>query len=263
MFIVFLLALLLGLCSCEQNNLSPTFQDLPVVEGYLKEGESISFKISRQVATDVSANYSPDNLSALNPELTEDDTAIRLTAKGGGVYEASQLVQAGKAYKLSFRYNQKLVTANTTIPTKPENYKQSVASIKAFTFGGGAGGGIPDFPDPVKLTWDNPNNSYYVVVIENTEATPEAINTGNSSPPARIFRNQPTQGNSYEIRVMQFNYYGKHNLKLYHINPDYAVLYSSGGSTSQNLFSPATNINNGVGIFTGMAGKVLELSVTK
>jgi hypothetical protein len=54
---------------------------------------------------------------------------------------------------------------------------------------------------------------------------------------------------------------GKHNLKLYHINPDYAVLYSSGGSTSQNLFTPTSNIT--IGIFTGMAGKVLELSVTK
>jgi hypothetical protein len=99
-------------------------------------------------------------------------------------------------------------------------------------------------------------------VIENIESNPEAINEGTETP-ARIFRNQPTQSNSYEIRAMLFNYYGKHHLKLYHINPDYAVLYDTGSNSSQNLFSPATNISNGVGIFTGMAGKTLGLAVTK
>ena len=262
MRILYIIALLLGVSACNKSAIAPTFQDLPVVEGYLEEGSPISIKISRQVALDENAAYASDHIAALNPTLYADDVLIPLTLAGEGIYTSPQLVQAGKAYKLSFTYNQKLVTAQTVIPITPQNYAQSVTSIQAPTFGGSIGT-MPTMPDPVKLTWDNADNSYYVVVIENVETDPTAINTGNGSPPARVFRNQPTQNNSYEIRVMQFNYYGKHHIKLYHLNPDYAVLYSTGSTTSQNLFTPTTSITNGVGIFTGVAGKVLELTVTQ
>lgn len=262
MRILFIVTFLFSLSACDKSAIAPTFQDLPIIEGYLEEGLPISIKISRQVALDESAVYSNDNMTALNPALYEEDVLIPLTSAGEGIYTSPQLVQAGKTYKLSFTYNQKLVTAQTVIPVTPQNYTQSVTSIKAFSFSSG-GSGMPTIPDPLKLTWDNTDNSYYVVLIENVETAPEAINTGNESPPARIFRNQPTQNNSYEIRVMQFNYYGKHHIKLYHLNPDYAALYSTGSNTSQNLFTPTTSITNGVGIFTGVAGKVLELAVTK
>lgn len=262
MFIIFLIAFLLGLCSCEQNSLTPTFQDLPVVEGYLKAGETITFKISRQVATDASATHSQDNLDALNPLLQEGETTLPVLAQGNGVYTSSRTVEEGKTYTLSFTYNQKTVRAKTLVPSIPQNYRQSVTEIKGFSFGN-TGGGFPTIPDPIKLTWDNTQNEYYVVVAENVETNPEAINSGQSELPARIFRNQPTQANNYEIRAMQFSYYGKHHLKLYHINSDYAVLYGNGGNTSQNLFTPTSSIEHGVGIFTGMAGKVLELRVTK
>ena len=122
----------------------------------------------------------------------------------------------------------------------------------------------PAMPDPVKLTWTNGDNSYYMVVIENMETAPIAINDyGDKLPPGRFFRNAPTQTNQYEIQSMQFQYYGRHRLILYHLNADYAALYNDTGNSSQNLTNPTTNIENGLGIFTGINADTLLLNVIK
>jgi len=160
-----------------------------------------------------------------------------------------------------------LVTSSTDLPTKPVNYTQSVTVIKvpSMDFSGGfPSGGPPTMPDPVKLGWTNNDEGYYMVVIENTEKTPVPIyDFGNKVVPGRFFRNEPTQSNQYEIPSMNFQYYGKHRLILYHLNPEYAELYKDNGNSSQNLTNPATNVKNGLGIFTGLNADTLMLNVVK
>jgi hypothetical protein len=91
-----------------------------------------------------------------------------------------------------------------------------------------------------------------------------AINDfGGETPPGRFFRNEPTQSNQYEIQFMNFQYLGKHRLILYHLNADYSELYKDNGNSSQNLTNPITNIENGLGIFTGLNADTLLLNVIK
>jgi hypothetical protein len=52
-------------------------------------------------------------------------------------------------------------------------------------------------------------------------------------------------------------------LILYHLNADYAALYNDTGNSSQNLTNPTTNIENGLGIFTGINADTLLLNVIK
>jgi hypothetical protein len=52
-----------------------------------------------------------------------------------------------------------------------------------------------------------------------------------------------------------------HNVILMHVNPDYAALYRSSGSTSQNISTPPTSITNGLGVFTGVNADTLKFEV--
>jgi hypothetical protein len=62
---------------------------------------------------------------------------------------------------------------------------------------------------------------------------------------------------------MDFQYYGTHRIILYHVLPDYATLYDSNSTSSQNLSNPSTSILNGYGIFTGLNSDTLFVEVTE
>jgi hypothetical protein len=86
---------------------------------------------------------------------------------------------------------------------------------------------------------------------------------GGNANAARQFRSSPAQNNSTELAGPNFGYYGRYDVILYRINAEYASLYSENGSSSINLSQPYTNVNNGLGIFTGLAADTLRITVTK
>lgn len=264
---VFVILLVLILQSCKtDNNLTSIYEDIPVIESYLNVGDTVRVKISRQVPfSEDNTAYSNENIDSLSLFITLNSRKYKLSSIGNGIYQSKEavlIVEKDQELSLEFMFNKNLISANTNIPSTPENYKQSVTSIKAVAQGGGSFSG--SMPDPIELTWDNLDNSNYILVIENMETSPVLINDDNEkAPPARLFRSTPTTSNSIDLQVRRFNYYGKHRLILYHLNPDYASLYDSKGSSSQNLTNPSTNISNGLGIFTGVNSDTLYLNVVK
>ncbi|MBA4410270.1 MAG: DUF4249 family protein [Bacteroidota bacterium] len=264
--LIFGISLMLTLTSCETEEAQLAFNDIPVVESYLIQTKPVSVKLSRKTPYDFNVALSDENLDLLQVKILYNDQIRLIPSVGKGEYkDATFFPQEGVKYKLEFKFNNQTVSSSTEILSKPVNYKQSVTTIKML--------GIdfstrpptrPEMPDPVKLSWANNDNSYYMVVIENTETAPLAINDyGDREPPGRFFRNAPTQTNQYEIQAMRFQYYGKHRLILYHLNADYAALYNDTGNSSQNLTNPATNIENGLGIFTGINADTLFLNVLR
>jgi hypothetical protein len=247
---------------CDQSDNNPEFDDQPVVEAYLRNGDSINVKISREVPFAEDYSLSDDDINNLTVNVKYNDSFYRLASAGGGVYMNNNLrVKEGELYELLFEFNGKSVTAYTTIPSKPKNFAQSASSLEIEQ---PSGGPPSSMPAPLELTWDNPDASYYLVVVENMEKNPTAIrefDTG--SPPPNRFRNQPIQTNKYDIQSMSFWYYGTYRLILFHLNPDYASLYDQKGTSSQNLSNPSTGIQNGLGIFTGINSDTLYLEVTK
>lgn len=252
--------------SCDTEETLLAFNDIPVVESYLITTRPVSIQITRKTPYDANIALSDDNLDLLQVKVLYNDQIRLIPSVGNGEYKDLAFIpQEGVKYKLEFEFNNQTVSSSTEILSKPENFKQSVTQIKM--------PGIdfstrpptrPAMPDPVKLTWTNGDNSYYMVVIENMETAPTAINDyGDKLPPGRFFRNAPTQTNQYEIQSMQFQYYGRHRLILYHLNADYAALYNDTGNSSQNLTNPTTNIENGLGIFTGINADTLLVNVIK
>lgn len=264
--LIFGINLILTLNSCDTEEAQLAFSDISVVESYLIQTKPVSVKIARKTPYDYNVALSDENLDLLQVKILFDDQIRIIPSVGNGEYKDDTFIpQEGVKYKLEFEFNNQTVSSSTEILSKPVNFKQSVTQINMQ--------GIdfstrpptrPAMPDPVKLTWTNDDNSYYMVVIENMESAPTAINDyGDREPPGRFFRNAPTQTNQYEIQSMHFQYYGRHRLILYHLNADYAALYNDTGNSSQNLTNPTTNIENGLGIFTGINADTLLVNVIR
>jgi hypothetical protein len=242
------------------------FTDTPIIESYLLPGNYLSLQVTRQIPFSSEVTYSSDNIDSLNIRVTHNDMTYVLTPIGDGKYtDNSIVIKEGDTYDLSFAYNSRTVSAYSQIPEKPNNYAQSALSIsvnRMSTVSGFPTGGPGMMPEPITLTWDNKDESYYIVVIENMEATLDPIRDfGDAAPPGNIFKKPPTTSSGLQLRPQEFQYFGKHRLILYHVLPDYASLYSDKSTSSQNLTNPSTSIMNGYGIFTGLNSDTLFFNV--
>jgi len=253
------------LASCEKNY--QPFTDTPIIESYLSPGAHPVIKIYRQIPFESDVTYSSDNIDSLAVTLKYNDKTTLLKPVGDSCYSDTSLsIEENTKYTLSFEFNSRNVSAYTSVPAKPVDYTQSVTGISlqkmdsTFTPGGSF-----EMPDPVKLTWKNDDTSYYIVVVENMETTLDPVRDfGTTTAPPNMFRERPTTASGLELRPMEFRYFGKHRIILFHVQPDYASLYDNNNtSSSQNLTNPSTSITNGYGIFTGLNSDTLYLEVTK
>lgn len=260
---VFFLVTVLASCKKETQE----FTDSPVIEAYLETGKPMSVKITRQIPFSDGVTYSDDDVNNLFVNVTYNNTLHLLKPIGSGQYvDSTLIVTEGAYFNLGFAFNKKQVTAYTSIPLKPQNITQSVTTYSLTKFVAGSGpptGGFTQ-PDPVKITWTNTDNSYYLVIVENIETTLDPIRDfGNNTPPGNRFKKTPTTSADIEIRAQEFQYYGTHRIIIFHVLPDYATLYNTTSSSSQNLTNPSTSITNGYGIFTGLNSDTVFVEVVQ
>jgi hypothetical protein len=255
-----------GLICCTKS-VNSDFTDSPIVESYLNPGDHPVIKIRRQTPFSSEVNYSADDINNLSIKITNNSITKNLIPFGDGLYiDSSIIIKEGERYDISFLYNSKTVSAYTNIPSKPKQFEQSATSITIpqMDFSGGFPTTRPTMPEPVSLTWENEDASYYIVLIENMETTLTPIyDFGDAEPPGNRFKKPPTNSSGIELRSMEFQYYGMHRLILYHVLPDYASLYKENQTSSQNLTNPSTSIVNGYGIFTGLNSDTLFIDVKK
>lgn len=262
--IVLLSFVILFACeSCKKEEVAG-FTDTPIIESYLKPGDDLQVNISRQIPFSSDVTYSSDDINNLVVQVTINNSITHtLQPLGDGQYvDNNYTVAEGDSYDLSFQFNSKNVTAYTYVPSRPANAAQSVTEIVIERMDTSSGPPTGTMPDPVEITWDNADGSYYLILVECVETTLDPIRDfGDDGPPSNIFRKQPTNGSSDEIRAMEFQYYGTHRITIYHVLPDYASLYDQSSASSQNLTNPSTSITNGYGIFTGLSSETLWLEV--
>jgi hypothetical protein len=263
---VMIMLMSVGFYACTKSG-SSEFTDTAIVESYLKPGDHPLIIISRQIPFSSTSNMSADDINSLSISITNNTTSVNLTPLGEGKYiDSSMIITENERYELSFIYNSKVVSAYTDIPSKPLHFTQSSTSITIATMDISSWPPTtrPTMPDPISLTWENSDASYYIVIIENMETTLTPIRDfGDNAPPGNMFRKPPTTSPGLEINSMEFQYYGNHRLILYHVLPDYASLYSDNQTSSQNLTNPSTSITNGYGIFTGLNSDTLYINVMK
>jgi Domain of unknown function (DUF4249) len=255
-------ALIVFLLACEKSDLNSetTSANRPVVESYLQPGAQPLVLVKKQIlygeSDSIQLPIKDLNIVIEVAETTEKHT---LTHADSSAYVGSGWqVQSGKTYRLSFDYDGKTIEAETSVPSKPTNFRASAASIKPFVFSF-----PPTFPDPIELTWDAPDGGYYLVVVETAESNPELVNEDTDFTPPFSFRSEPEQTDAYSLEGTAFQYYGTHRVILYHLNAEYAALYEDSGSNSTNLTTPYSNVKGGLGIFTGVNADTIMIEVTK
>jgi len=255
--LIFFFLLIIISCKKTETNYSSA---KPVVESYLAPNKLVNVYITKEILFSSTDTLQPIN--NLNVFILCNNVRYELFSSGSGNYvsDTSLHIIPGNTYTLEFEYNNLIVTASTIIPSKPTGFTESGDSIVVQQFDPNSQT-MPTFPDPIELNWDNSNHDYYIIVVNNIESTLVPTDTVNSNKPA--FRTQPTQSNLYKIQAMQFKYYGTHNVILYKLNSEYAALYNDNGSNSLNLSSPVSNINNGLGIFTGINADTLNIEVAE
>lgn len=236
------------LISCTKQT-ATTSEPKAVVEAYLVPGRQAEVKITQEIpfGGDSTVSYA---LTGLAVFISNRGTDYSLVHTGDAIYSTTSLsIGAGETYSLKFEFNNREVTATTTIPQKPTDFRSSATSVTIPAFGGGGGGAPPSFPDPVKLNWSNAETNYHFFAVKCVEASPTEISGAGNR---RNFTTAPDQTNTKEINFGEFKYYGKNALLLYRVQTEYAALYNTNGNNSQNITTVPTNVQNGLGIFTGI-----------
>ena len=262
------------LSACEKDSNTIPGGAKPIVEAYLVPNKPIAIKIKKEIAYNEGLTNKETLIPGLSIKITGDGQTYLLKPYAGAdsLYrsEPNVKLKVGVTYSLSFDYNGKTVSASTVIPTKPVSLKSDLTSVvrtrQVITSTGSFGRDVDGNID-VNLSWANPKSEYHFVVAENIEPKLDLVITLPTSSTATFnnfnnrFRSQPVQGTETRLRTQQFQYFGRYNIVLLKVNPDYAALYNAEGTTSQNISTPTTTITNGLGIFTGINADTLKFQV--
>lgn len=252
---------------CEDSITTAINKDLVVVQGFIYADQPVK-DIS---LTEVLPLGSLDTLA---PSITNAEVFI---SKGNNKYlliadelkqgfyyypQSDLIISSGDQLSLEVNYNGQQMLAETIVPPKPQNLNlnSDTLLIPNITTG------IKDIADldyySTTLTWNNLDNSYYYVVIENIEENPVPIDIQFGKFASR-FVSAPSISNEYKVSFRTITHLGKHLMVLYRVNQEYVDLYESRNQDSRNLNEPLTNIKNGLGVFSAFASDSVYFNAIK
>ncbi|MDR1808890.1 MAG: DUF4249 domain-containing protein [Prevotella sp.] len=221
--------------------------DTPIVESYLQEGaNTLSVRLySMEV-------YLKDGYELSQPigDLQLNINGKALTETVAGTYSLNlgdDTIRGLQKYDLSFEYLGKTIQALTIVPKPVDNLNIEPAYItreSSYYY-------YWDTADTteIKLTWDDPDHSYYQIYIESPASADMPSPDGGMTFRRRMM--QPFQGNSYTTTSREFMSAGYYSIYVYRVNREYADIYEQVSST--DLSNPSSAIENAFGIFTAMS----------
>jgi hypothetical protein len=254
-FKTLLLALpMLGACG-ESLTTGEASTDKPIVESYLQEGaDALTVKVYRMEV------YLKDGYELSQPlgglELSINGESLTEVAEGSYTLDLGEDKIRGLGhYALSFDYRGRKVAAETTVPLPVDGLSVEPAYITR-----DASSYYWNVSDTsfVRLAWDDPEGDYYQIYIE-SPASSDLPDMGGGGMQFRRRMMQPVRGNSYNAASREFMAAGDYWIHVYRVNKDYVDLYER--ISASDLANPASAIENGFGIFTGMSGGKIRFRV--
>jgi len=269
LLLIVISAFILG-CT-KESPLSPG-SDLVVVRAYIFAGEPVNdIQITKTLPLGSEDTQAP-LINNAQVSLLKNGQRYDLTLSPGDSgyyhYEGDDLaVEQGDVFKINVAYNGKVATGQTVVPAPPEDVTLSsdtlyIPSSFSFPYNLGA-----DSASTITVTWQYDPTSLFYVVVENVEQNPDSIESlggfpGGSQGFGR-FISAPTGNNQYRIERFSLSYYGKHRVKVYRVNQEYADLYGSRQQDSRDLNEPLSNIENGLGVFSAFNSVQLFFNVVQ
>jgi hypothetical protein len=277
--IIYFLAVI-SVFSCTNNEITQNKDNLLVLEGYLYQGSPVdSIHLTKAVTFNSGDTiYPPVNDASVY--ISWNNKKYNLDNINNGFYKYSGIdldIKVGEKYSISILYKGKETTSSTVVPSIPQKINISGTTLSVdTTFSFIKPGTIVEETGNLKITWDNPTNDYFFAVIENTDPNAPDIKyatgdfqgggfggLGGGPRPGGmfIFRSSPFKGNEYTVNSRSLKKYGKHAVKIYRVNQEYADLYDNRVQDSRNLTEPITNVKGGLGIFTAFSYAKTEFTV--
>ncbi|MBU0474645.1 MAG: DUF4249 domain-containing protein [Bacteroidetes bacterium] len=255
--IILLLQLLIIAIGCEESVTTSINKDLVVVQGFIYADQPVRDIFLSEVLPLGSLDTLAPSITDAEVFILKENNKYLLTAnelkKGFYYYDQNDLtIKSGDELSLEVNYNGQQMFAETIVPPKPQNLilNTDTLLIPNITTG------IRDIVDLDKysttLTWNNIDNGYYYVVIENIEENPVPIDIQFGKFASR-FVSAPSISSEYKVSFRTITHLGKHIMMLYRVNQEYVDLYESRDQDSRNLNEPLTNIKNGLGVFSAFA----------
>ncbi|MDX1638089.1 MAG: DUF4249 family protein [Balneolaceae bacterium] len=257
------LGILLILAQCNPVTEPTGSEQIPVVEGYLFSDESVQqIRLSLMIPLTASDTIpEPVNDAEVVVKHQGERYPFNLAPGDSGVYRytgSDFTVFPGDTFELEVEMNSGNISSKTGVPPAPDSVKVSSdvvyvnSDLSFFEL-------VQNLPEP-EITWHNPGDRYYYVLVENIEEHPQPIIDSENAPGfnggpfggAFSFRTTPTNGDSYSVDL-RGGYYGKHRVTVYSVNRDYVNLYEEREQDSRRLNEPPSNITNGLGIFTSFS----------
>ncbi|MFH0990039.1 MAG: DUF4249 family protein [bacterium] len=268
LLLVTMISTLLTLSACNEGSPVESSAELVVVRAYLYAGEKVSdIQLSHSIPLSSGDSLAPP-INDATVSLTKSGQTYQLTCSPGDSgyyhYGGNDLqVNSGDVFSLEVLYHGKRVTSSTQVPPSPEAV--TISSDKLII---PSGSDLPFFrldTNRIIVEWSNPTSDLYYAVLENIETNPEQIFLNNDmlNRARGRFISPPTQSNRYSINILSLTYYGRHSVKIYRINREYANLYQSRQQNTRDLNEPLTNINNGLGVFSAFNGVGVQFTVIK
>jgi hypothetical protein len=261
---------------CTSNPTMPSETGI-VLRGYLYAQEPVSdiqLTMSNTIGSSDST-YSP--IITASVALIKNDVRYGLNADptrpGYYIFSGNGLsVNTGDIFHIEVSYGGKLITAQTDVPPKPEGMAMSASTMHFTKDSIQTPMGVRTMTgsdDTVLVTWSNASQEYYYIVIESVDSSGTLIRDttggflggGGGGFGFRLI-SQPTNQSSYRISPGEIQYTGKHIVKLYRINKEYADLYRSRMQDSRALNEPLTNVTDGLGVFSAFSSDSMEFMVT-
>jgi len=270
---IFLLLILTSLTSClevEELDIEDNF----VIEAFLYGGETIDdIKLKTTYTLDAPEDLS-EPITNASVILQKDGIAYELESsadQGFYNYNGNDLtVSSGDKFQIEVNFNNRIATAQTTIPSPPTGVAidVAIASIPRITVLNPSAllqlrQALSDLL--INVTWDNPNDDWHYIVVENIEAIQDAIFPAQLEEALQNFRfvSEPTQNDIQVVIGAGLRHYGTHKVTVYRVNQEYADIFENRTQDSRDLNEPPSNIDNALGIFTGFESESVFFEIVE
>ncbi|MCK5821884.1 MAG: DUF4249 family protein [Bacteroidales bacterium] len=257
---------LLGLVACESEDpLAQSGFSKPVVEAFISaEADTIQVNITEMIPyLGEEGDTLAKPISNLEVFLVKNGGRFIMTEKSEdrGVYfilPQDINLEAGDSLSFESTVEGFSLSGSTWIPPKPTSVK---ISDDVLYYEAGNPRGMLNTSNLI-VSWDNPTDGFFYVSMKNIEANPQPVNEMFEDAPVRS-QAPPSQADQFEIRFRNLMYFGTYQVILFHVNQEFANLFDNPTMNSVNITEPPTNIENGLGIFTGISADTLYFDLRK
>ncbi|MCY4645433.1 MAG: hypothetical protein OXE73_00900 [Gammaproteobacteria bacterium] len=259
--LLFIAALAGTVAACDTDlAFAPTTPDTFVVQAFLFAGEPVTeVTVTGVLPIDADSTATAAPIADARIAITRDGARFDLVPTEGepGRYHypgSDLLVEVGDVFGLEASHGDRTATAETVVPVPPHGLSLSATVMAPPEFGVRGGGFQPGADEGLVARWENSASALHYVVVDNIEAEPAPF----AESPfgggfARRFVQRPTAGDSALVSARSLSYFGRHRVRLYRVNEEYADLYEGLNQDSRDLNEPPSNVRGALGVFSAFS----------